>query len=64
MGDDSGTGPDVAGKTAACLYYEYTAKCKPYKNRTGSAGGNLFWNCAECYFLFDFYEENGAGKKK
>lgn len=31
MGDDTGTGPDLAGKTAACLCYEYTAACKPYK---------------------------------
>ena len=64
MGHDTGTGPDVAGKTAACLRYEYTAACKPYKNWNGSAGGHLFWNCVECYILFDFYEEDGAGKKK
>ena len=64
MGDDTGTGPDLAGKTAACLCYEYTAACKPYKNRTGSAGCHLFWNRVECHFLFDFYEENGVGKKK
>ena len=64
MGDDTGTDPDLAGKTAACLCYEYTVACKSYKNRTGSSGGHQFWNRIECDILFDFYQENGAGKKK
>ena len=64
MGYDTGIDSDIAGTSAACLCYEYTATCKPYKNRTGSSGRHLFWNRVEYHFLFDFYEENGVGKEK
>ena len=58
MGYDTGIDPDASGTSAACIFHEYPAKCKPDKDRFVCSGGNDSGNHFECGILY-LYESRG-----
>ena len=51
VGNGTGTDPDIACSSSTGILHEYSAKCKSYKYRICSTGGNNFWNCLKYRIL-------------
>ena len=51
LGYGAGTDSDSFSPSSTGVFYEYSAKCKPDKNRFGSTGIYDCRNCFECGIL-------------